>query len=209
MVKSLQWLMWAQQLQAIAQTGLHYKNHPFDEERYRQIERIAAEMLATQAQVEMAMVLDFFRQDVGHATPKVEVRGVIFQDQKVLLVQEGMDGQWALPGGWVDMGESPSRAVEREVFEESGFETRATKLLAVYDRSHPRHGHPPAPYSSFKLFFRCEITGGAPTLSYETTGIAFFGADDIPPLSPGRVVPSQLARLFEHLHHPDWPTDFD
>lgn len=84
------------------------------------------------------------------------------------------------------MDDSPSRAVERENVEESGYITRATRLLAVYNRAHPRHGHPPAPYHSDKLFFRCEIVGGQLTLSYETTAIDFLGPAAILPLSPGR-----------------------
>lgn len=206
---SLQWLTWAQKLQAIAQTGIHYGNHPFDVERYEQIKQIAAEMMAAHAGVEPTRVLDLFRQEWGHATPKIDVRGVAFQDGKVLLVKEISDGFWTLPGGWADIGEPPSRAVEREVFEESGFATKATKVLAVYERSHPRHGHPPQPQHSFKLFFRCEIVGGSPQTSNETSDVGFFAPDEIPPLSLVRVVPDQIARFFQDLENPDTPTDFD
>jgi ADP-ribose pyrophosphatase YjhB (NUDIX family) len=206
---NLQWLDWAQKLQAIAQTGLHYQNHPFDADRYKQVQQIAAEMLATQANTDPAVILDLEKDHYGHATPKVEVRGIVFHDEKILLVQEQNDGRWAPPGGWADIGEPPSQGVEREIFEESGYKTKATKLLAVYDRNHPRHGHTPALHHSFKLFFRCEIIGGHPTPSYETTAIDFFSRDNLPLLSHGRVVPSQIERFFEHLHNPDWPTDFD
>ncbi len=203
------WLSWIQQLQGIAQTGLTYRNHPFDVDRYEQIQAIAAAMLAAQAEADPATVLDLFQQDVGHATPKLEVRGVVFRDHKVLLVQERSDGLWALPGGWADIGDSPSQAVEREIFEESGFTTRTTELLAVYDRANPRHGHPPAPFHSYKLFFRCELTGGQPTPSYETTAIDFFGPDEIPPLSLGRTGPAQIQRFFEGLYSSHLPPDFD
>jgi ADP-ribose pyrophosphatase YjhB (NUDIX family) len=206
---SLQWLEWAKKLQAIAQTGLHYGNHPFDIERYEQIQQIAAEMMAVYAGVEPTLVLDMFKQEWGHATPKVDVRGVAFQNDKILLVKERSDGGWTLPGGWADIGEPPSRAVEREVFEESGFEAKATKVLAVYERDHPRHGHPPEPHHSFKLFFHCEIVGGSAQTSNETSDVKFFGPDEIPPLSLGRVVPSQITRFFEHRNNPNWPTDFD
>jgi ADP-ribose pyrophosphatase YjhB (NUDIX family) len=203
------WLGWIQQLQGIAQTGLAYKNHPFDVDRYEQIQAIAAAMLAAYAEAEPTTVLDLFQQDVGHATPKVDVRGVAFRDHKILLVQERSDGLWALPGGWADIGDSPSQAVEREIFEESGFTARATELLAVYDRAHPRHGHPPAPHHSYKLFFRCELTGGQPTPSYETTAVDFFGRDDIPPLSIGRTGLAQIQRFFDCLHTSHWLPDFD
>jgi ADP-ribose pyrophosphatase YjhB (NUDIX family) len=204
-----QWLLWAQKLQAIAQTGLHYKNHPFDSDRYEQILQIANAMLAAQTNLDPGMIHTLTAADYGHVTPKIEVRGIVFQDEKILLVQEHNDGFWAPPGGWADIGEPPSQGVEREVFEESGFQTKATKLLAVYDRNHPRHGHTPALHHSFKLFFRCDLVGGSPTLSYETTAIDFFSRDHLPPLSQGRVVASQIDRFFEHLYHPDWPTDFD
>ena len=92
------WLGWIQQLQGIAQTGLYYKNHPFDLDRYEQVQAIAAAMLAAQSQADPALVLDLFQQDVGHATPKVDVRGVAFRDRKILLVQESSDGLWAAAG---------------------------------------------------------------------------------------------------------------
>lgn len=207
---SHQWLMWAQKLQAIAQNGLAYRNHPFDVERYEQLQQIAAEIMATYTDLEMEPILDLFQREKWHATPKVDVRGAVFRDRKILLVQEKLDNnRWTLPGGWVDVGESPSQAVRREIYEESGYETRVVKLLAVYDRNHPRHGHLPQPHHNYKLFFHCEIVGGAPTESYETMGARFFEADAIPELSLYRVVPSQIAKLFEYHHNPDLPTDFD
>ncbi|HEY9881271.1 MAG TPA: NUDIX hydrolase [Leptolyngbyaceae cyanobacterium] len=207
---SYQWLMWAQKLQAIAQNGLTYRNHPFDVERYEQLQQIAAEIMAAHTNLEMEPILDPFQREEWHATPKLDVRGAVFQDGKILLVQEKLDNnRWTLPGGWVDVGEPPSQAVMREIYEESGYETRVVKLLAVYDRNHPRHGHPPQPHHSYKLFFHCEIVGGTPTESYETVGPRFFGADEIPELSLYRVVPSQVATLFEYYQNPDLPTDFD
>lgn len=203
------WLGWIQQLQGIAQTGLHYKNHPFDTERYEQIQAIAAAMLAAQTEADPPTVLNLWQQEQGHATPKVDVRGVVFRDQKILLVQEQSDGLWALPGGWADIGDSPSHAVEREIFEESGFTARATQLLACYDRAHPRHGHPAALHHSYRLVFHCEITGGQATPSYETPAVDFFGPNDIPPLSLGRTGPEQIQRFFDYLKNPDQPTDFD
>ena len=72
-----QWLLWAQKLQAIAQTGLHYKNHPFDSDRYEQILHIAQAMLAAQTNVDPTIIQALTAADYGHATPKVEVRGIL------------------------------------------------------------------------------------------------------------------------------------
>lgn len=207
---SFQWLESAQRLQAIAQNGLTYSENPFDIERYQQIQQVAAEMLAAYSDTEPSYVLNLFAKEIGYATPKVDVRAAVFQDNKILLVRERLDGgRWTLPGGWVDVGESPSVAVEREVREESGYEVRAIKLVAVYDRSHSRHGHPPFLHHTYKLFFQCELTGGTATESYETAEASFFAEDAIPELSLSRVVPTQISRLFEHARHPDWATDFD
>lgn len=206
---SLKWLEWAQRLQAIAQNGFTYCQNPYDLDRYAQMRQIAAEIMATYADVEPSFVRNLFEQEDGYATPKVDVRGVVFQQDKILLVKEREDGCWTLPGGWVDVGESPSDAVVREVYEESGYLTRAVKLLALYDRNHPRHEHPPLRHHVYKLFFMCKLIGGAPLENLETSEVEFFAQQQIPELSLTRVVPSQIARLFEHYYHPEWQTDFD
>lgn len=205
----LKWLEWAQKLQAIAQNGLAYSENPFDIDRFHQVQQVASEIMATYTQREPAYVTNLFQQERGYATPKLDVRGVVFQDDRILLVKERWDGCWTLPGGFVDVGEFPSRAIEREVWEESGYQTRAVKLLALYDRNHPRHGHPPFEYHIYKLFFRCELLGGAAADSIETEAATFFSETEIPQLSLSRVVPSQISRLFDHYRHPDWATDFD
>ena len=135
------------------------------------------------------------------------MRAAVFRENRILLVRESTDGAWSLPGGWADVGESPADAVVREVREESGYETRAVKLLAVYDRN--RHGHPPFPFHAYKLFFRCELIGGEAALSNETTGVDWFAEDALPPISTIRVTAAQIHRFFEHYRNPDWPTDFD
>ncbi len=201
------WIEWAKRLQAIAQTGLTYAKDPFDIERYESVREVAAEIVAAHSNLELNYVRELFVSEVGHATPKVDVRGAVFRGDTILLVKERQDGRWTLPGGWADINESPSEAVVREVYEESGYRTRAVKLLALYDRN--KHAHAPYPYHAYKLFFQCELLGGAPSPSLETDDVAFFGKDEIPELSLLRVTPAQVARLFEHYRHPDWPTDFD
>ncbi|MEM8806644.1 MAG: NUDIX hydrolase [Cyanobacteria bacterium P01_G01_bin.38] len=206
---SLKWLEWSQQLQAIAQNGLTYSENPYDIERYRQLQGIAAEVMATHTETEPSDILDLFNSETGYATPKIDVRGAVFRDQKILLVKERADGCWTLPGGWVDIGDSPSGAVEREIYEESGFKTQATKLIAVYDRNHPRHGHPPLAHHVFKLFFYCKLIGGTATASLETEAVDFFEVQNLPELCLDRVVPSQISRLFEYHQDSSLPTDFD
>ena len=208
------WLQWARGLQALAQTGLTYARDPYDVERYEQVRALAAEIMAAHASVAPERVRDLFALESGHATPKVDVRGAAFRDGALLLVRERSDGLWTLPGGWADVGEAPGAAVVREVYEESGYRTRAVKLAMLYDRD--QHGHPPLPYHVYKLFFLCRIEE-EPSQRPEQHGVAFaetdevgfFRRDAIPPLSLTRVTPTEIERLFEHNHNPDWPTDFD
>jgi ADP-ribose pyrophosphatase YjhB (NUDIX family) len=203
------WLKWAKQLAALAQNGLTYSDNEYEADRYKQIRQIAAEMMSAGFEVESKAFIDLFSQERGYATPKVDVRGAAFRDDKILLVREKLDGGWTLPGGWADPCQSPSEAVAREVLEEAGFQVRVTKLAAVYDRS--KHPHkPPMPFHLYKLFFLCEITGGTASESYETTGVDFFAEDSIPDqLSVSRTLPFQIARMFEHHRNPALPTDFD
>ena len=201
------WLEWGKKLQAIAQNGLTFTENPFDVERYKSLSAIAVEIMASYSNVEPSYVADLFAREGGYATPKVDVRGAVFRGDTILLVREREDGCWTLPGGWADVGDSPSEVVVREIYEESGYHTRAIKLLAVYDRD--RHGHPPLSHYVYKLFFQCELVSGFPSPSIETDEVAFFSENEIPQLSLGRVVPAQVARVFQHYRHPDWATDFD
>jgi ADP-ribose pyrophosphatase YjhB (NUDIX family) len=203
-----QWLTIARELQALAQTGLTFTQDRFDRLRYERIRELAAQMIAMGSDATAEKVLDLLRGETGYATPKVDVRGAAFVEGKVLLVREISDGGWTLPGGWADVNQTASECVVREIFEESGFEARALKLAAVYD--YQKSNRPKrALHSSYKMFFICEITGGSARPSDETSDVGFFPLDALPPLSLGRTTPAQIARMFEHHAHPDWPADFD
>ena len=208
-----QWLIWARRLQALAQSGLAYTKNPFEIERYNAVREIAFEILAAGSELALDEVRDLFSGEEGYATPKVDVRGVVFRPDlssgrdSILLVRELRDGLWTLPGGWADVNDSPAEATVREVYEESGYQTRAVKLLACYDRS--KHGHPPYGFHIYKLFFQCQLLGGEASGSIETADAGFFREDEIPALSLPRVTPEQIARFFAHRRHPEWPTDFD
>jgi ADP-ribose pyrophosphatase YjhB (NUDIX family) len=205
---SRQHLDWSLRLQAIAQTGLEFATSPYDVERYNQLREIAAEMTAAQFDLEPVHIRRFFAAETGYATPKVDVRGVVFRNDKLLLVRESCEAKWTLPGGWGDVGSSPAENAVREVLEESGFEVRAQKLLAVFDRS--KHPHePPFPFHIYKMFFLCELLGGTARLSSETDGVDFFSEDALPDLSISRTTPGQIHRMFEHHRNPNLPTDFD
>jgi len=204
-----QWLAWARRIQAIAQTGQHYTENPYDRERYDMLEALAAEIVAAHEPSMSADALlgDIWGGDHGYATPKVDVRGFVLNDaNEVLLVRENLDGgRWTLPGGWADVNTTPSENCAREVLEEAGYLVTVGRLLAVHDRR--LHGHPPTLFHIYKLFFACTLTQPDPVPSpqgdLESSEARWFAQRDLPPadeLSLGRVTPSQLARFFAMLH---------
>jgi ADP-ribose pyrophosphatase YjhB (NUDIX family) len=146
----------------------------------------------------------------AYPTPKVDVRGVVFRDGRMLLVREVADGRWTLPGGWADVGESATEAVVREVQEESGYATRADRLIGVYNLDRLRNGKPLRP-NVYKLFIRCELESqdARRMLGTETTEAAFFAQDELPELSVPRVSREQLDRAFAHERDPSLPPDVD
>jgi ADP-ribose pyrophosphatase YjhB (NUDIX family) len=201
------WLEIGRELRAIAQIGLTFSRDPYDRQRFERIRELAADVIAAVSAHAAGDLVEIFRQDTGYATPKVDVRAAVFSEGRVLLVREISDRSWTLPGGWADVNETPGESVVREVREESGFEARAMKLAAVYDyrkRNRPHHLD-----SIYKLFFICELTGGSARPSMETSEVAFFARDALPPLSVGRTTAAQIERMFEHAADPELPTDFD
>lgn len=201
------WLEWIKKAYAIAQWGLTYSKDPFDLERYEVLKALSVEMMTDFAQMDKSRIEELFAHEVGYVTPKVDVRGVVFREGRILMVREKWDGRWTLPGGWADIGLSPAEVAVKEVREESGFEVRPVKLLAMLDKKF--FSHPASPYHIYKCFFRCEIVGGQAQTGLESTGVAFYGPDEIPELSSHRVTHAQLEMLFAHLANPDRPADFN
>ena len=201
------WLRVARELSAMAQTGLTFTQDPYDRLRYERLRELSAEMLAQGSPADYGIILESLRSETGYATPKVDVRGAAFRDNRVLLVREITDGKWTLPGGWADVNQTPSHCVVREIAEESGFEARALKLAAVHDfqtRNHLHHKD-----SIYKLMFICEIIGGAARPSNETSEVGFFSLDNLPPLSVGRSTAAQIELMFRHRDNPGLATEFD
>lgn len=201
------WLDWAKQLQSIAQAGLTYSKDVYDLERFELLRDMSIEMMSQHTAMDKEMIRDLFANETGYATPKVDVRAVVFRDNQILMVKEKADGVWSLPGGWGDIGLTPSEVAVNEVKEESGFDVKAVKLLGVLDKK--CHPHPASPYHVYKIFIQCEIIGGEPQTGIETNAVEFFSEDDLPPLSVARNTESQIQLAFKHLHNPQEPVYFD
>ncbi len=201
------WLEYAKRIGSIAQAGLHYAVNDYDRERFGELQNMSIEMLSKLGTEPVELIGPLFTNETGYQTPKVDVRAVIFKEDKLAMVREKIDGLWALPGGWADIGYSPAEVAVKEAREEAGLEVQPIRLLAVLDKKF--HPHPPSPYHVYKLFILCRITGGELMAGMETHEAGFFGQHELPPLSIDRNVESQLTMLFEFLADPGKATVFE
>jgi ADP-ribose pyrophosphatase YjhB (NUDIX family) len=201
------WLSWAKRLQSIAQAGLTYSKDKYDIERFQQIRDISIEILNEYTEISNEKIKDLFCNETGYQTPKVDIRGAVFKDGKILLVKESIDGRWSLPGGWAEVNLSVKENVIKELREETGLNVVPKRLIAVLDRN--KHNHPITPYGIYKIFVLCELIGGVFEKNIETVESGFFSLEDLPPLSLGRVTKEQIAMCFEAKYNDNFTAIFD
>ena len=196
-------------MQAIAQNGLAFTQDPFDRERYQQLQQLVTQVLHTQLERATGHARPgFWEGEHGYATPKVDVRGAVFTMTGVLLVRERSDGGWTLPGGWVDVNDSPAAAVAREILRGVRLPARAVKLAALVDKN--RHPHPPGIHHIYKLLFLCELTGGsAGAEPGDRCGGVFPGRRVARRCPRGASSPARSSACTSTTSTPGLPTDFD
>jgi ADP-ribose pyrophosphatase YjhB (NUDIX family) len=201
------WLEWAREIQAIAQTGYHYSSDEYHRQRFGRLMEIAAEITSEFSDLEHPNVLLAYQQQIGYATPRVDVRGAVIQNGRLLMVRERSDGGWTLPGGWADVGETPSAAAEREVWEEAGFRVKATRVVGVYDAN--RMGRLEL-FHAYKIVFLCDLISGQASPSIETSEVAFFDRTELPEKFSGeRTKLRHIEDAFNCLNQTTWNTQFD
>jgi ADP-ribose pyrophosphatase YjhB (NUDIX family) len=185
-------------LQALAEIGLEYSTSNYDIERYEEIQAICLDMLSQLTDVPVMKIETVIQEKNGYKTPKVDVRAVVFNPEgQILLVQEKADGYWALPGGWADVGYTPRMIAEKECFEEAGLSVKASRLIAVMDKTAQQM--PPEFEYVYKLFIRCEPVGTQISTGAETDDVAWFKENELPELSKPRTLESQIHLMFEYF----------
>lgn len=191
------WLTIAKKINSIAQTGLTFTKDKFDRERYSELLDLSIQILNNITEIDYQKLDFVFNRDIGYQTPKLGVRAVVFKDEKLLMVKENMDNKWCLPGGYADIGMTPSEIIVNEVKEESGFDVKPLRILGLIDYN--KHQNRPFPFDLYNLFMECEIIGGEATSGLETSDVGFFDQDNLPELSIRRVTKEQIIKMFE-LH---------
>ncbi|WP_102406485.1 NUDIX hydrolase [Parabacteroides bouchesdurhonensis] len=197
MEKEKKLVLLAQRIRALAQNGITYSLSEYDTERYEELIQISNQITALATGLDAIQIDDCYHLMKEYTTPKVDIRAVIFNEKdEILLVQEKSDGCWSLPGGWSDVGYSPSEVAVKEVKEETGLDVEAVRLLAVMDMS--KHPYPLIPFYVYKFFILCDIKGGEFTNVFDIVGKRFFKLDELPPLSLERVLPEQIFQMFDY-----------
>lgn len=196
-------------LKALADTGLVFATDGYNRDRYEQILEISLELMAQISDNNVEELKTIFAPVIDYPTVKTDVRALVLSEDKkqVLMARESVDGKWTLPGGWADVGDTPSEAVIKEVHEETGIHARPVALLAVFDKR--MHPHPPQPYYIYKLVILCEAISGELKSGFDMTGAAYFDIDNLPELSEDRIVKSQIELLYKKAVDNDYIAYFD
>lgn len=198
------------QMRGITQTGLAYTKDPYDEERYIELETITKKLIAQLTTLKHEEINMIFSAEEGYATPKTDIRAVVFNDQnQLLLVKEKSDNCWALPGGWADIGLTPGEVAVKEVREEAGVMVEPVKILAVMDKY--KHNFAPEFSYIYKIFIQCEVLSGEISTGLETEDVAFFNLQQIEDLSllSRRNTLEQIKLMFEYRFNPNKEAYFD
>ena len=203
-----QWLKWAREIQQLSQTGLAFAVTKYEKQRYEKLMEIISEITEQHTFLEKDSLKKIFMNHPGYATPKVDVRAAVINDErKILLVQEKSDQRWAMPGGWADVGDVPSEVAIRETKEESGYDVKPVKLIGVFDANRVPNGL--EFFHAFKIVFLCELTGGFPQTSDETIAVDYFEPDKLPALSFNRTNQKHINEIILHINNPSRPAYFD
>lgn len=201
------WLEYAKRLQAIAQSGLAYSKDKYDIERFQEIRDISVDIMHQYTNIDHKKIKDLFAGETGYQTPKIDVRGAIFKDEKIVLIKETIDGLWAMPGGWADIDLSLKENIIKEAYEEAGAKIIPTRIIAIQDRG--KHNIPPAPFSIYKIFIQCNLLEIKFQKNIETSKVGFFELDHLPPLSIGRTTKEQIEMCFNMKDKEVHQTIFD
>ncbi len=200
------WLHFVREVQAIAQSGLAYVKNPYEKERYDQLLALVSEQYQAMTGLDLSQVKASLQNEQGYATPKLCVRGLCLEGDKVLLVKETANDLWSLPGGWADVNLSPAENMLKEMQEETGFTCRIKRMLALWDKL--KHPHPPHWPHTCMVYFWCEKISGEKTVSHEISAIDYFSLNNLPPLCPHRVTEKQIITLI-HIAKNNLPVSFD
>jgi len=184
-----------QRMLSIAESGLFYGKDVYDIERFQELKEIVLTLLSEKVDQETSVLKLYLDKQDGYPTPKVDVRALIQQEDKVLLVQDRATKEWSLPGGYAEVGLTPKENIQKEVLEETGLHVAVGPLRAIFDTN--LREDIPQLFQYYKLVFACEVISGAFAANSETVQSHYFELEDLPTLSMKRTTKEQLVQLVQ------------
>ena len=208
-MKTSDFVKYLQRMIAITDTGLAFTKDPFDRERYEDLRGLLSEMLNQASDLDSEEVAEVLKPTSAYATPLMDVRAWIVEDEKICLVKGQGENDWALPGGFGEVGYSPTENILKEIEEETGFETKVERLLAVFDTN--RFQLQSKQYAKF--VFECKFLDGQFQENQEIADLQFFAIDQLPNLSEKRITKEQIEILWQvyqgqREQYLDWEDDY-
>ena len=182
-----------QRMIALTDTGLTFTKDPFDRERYEDLRSLLSELLNQVSDLDANEVAELLKPTSAYATPLMDVRAWIVEDEKICLVRGQGENDWALPGGFGEVGYSPTENILKEIEEETGFKAKVERLLAVFDTN--RFQLQSKQYAKF--VFECKLLDGQFQKNQEIADLQFFAIDQLPALSEKRITKEQIEILWQ------------
>ncbi|VPY00965.1 MutT/nudix family protein [Streptococcus pneumoniae] len=192
-MKTSDFAKYLQRMIALTDTGLTYTKDPFDRERYEDLRSLLSEMLNQVSDLDADEVAELLKPTSAYATPLMDVRAWIVEDEKICLVRGQGENDWALPGGFGEVGYSPTENILKEIEEETGFKAKVERLLAVFDTN--RFQLQSKQYTKF--VFGCKLLDGQFQENQEIADLQFFAIDQLPNLSEKRITKEQIELLWQ------------
>ena len=192
-MKTSDFAKYLQRMIALTDTGLTFTKDPFDRERYEDLRGLLSEMLNQASDLDAEEVAEVLKPTSAYATPLMDVRAWIFEDGKICLVRGQGEDSWALPGGFGEVGYSPTENILKEIEEETGFKAKVERLLAVFDTN--RFQLQSKQYTKF--VFGCKLLDGQFQENQEIADLQFFAIDQLPALSEKRITKEQIELLWQ------------
>ena len=192
-MKTSDFVKYLQRMIALTDTGLTFTKDTFDRERYEDLRSLLSEMLNQASDLDAEEVAELLKPTSAYATPLMDVRAWIVEDEKICLVRGQGEDSWALPGGFGEVGYSPTENIIKEIEEETGFEAKVERLLAVFDTN--RFQFQSKQYAKF--VFECKLLDGQFQENQEIADLQFFAIDQLPALSEKRITKEQIELLWQ------------
>ena len=182
-----------QRMLAITDTGLTFTKDPFDRERYEDLRILLSEMLNQVSDLDAEEVAEVLKPTSAYATPLMDVRAWIVEDEKVCLVRGKGEDSWALPGGFGEVGYSPTKIFSKKLKKKPVLQQKLKGYLQFFDTN--RFQLQSKQYAKF--VFECQLLDGQFQENQKLLSFNFFAIDQLPVLSEKRITKEQMEILWQ------------